>query len=142
MPMGNDVSYYALMDAPADLLQFSESLKAKKQYVCVLEEVALAAPHFNETVRELIRGRQVIHFADNKAANSAAIKGGSSASDMARIVSAMHLRWCADGINVWIEFVASESNLADLPSRGDTRLVEELGASKLEFTMPPFEGWG
>ena len=99
------------------------------------------APYFSDVVRDQLKARQVIHFADNKAANSAAVKGGSSAPDIARVVSAMHVRWCQDGINVWIEYVQSDSNLADLPSRGDFSWVQELQATRVAFTLPPYHSW-
>ena len=43
---GPPTTLYACLDAPDDLLQFSNDLRAKKQFVCVLEEIALAAPYF------------------------------------------------------------------------------------------------
>ena len=71
------------------------------------------------------------------AANSAVIKGGSAAPDMARIVAALHLQLARMHIRIWVEFVKSEANLADWPSMGDFSLVHALGASRLPFTLPP-----
>ena len=90
----------------------------------------------------------VLHFADNKAANAGAINGSSSSPDMARLVSALHLRWVALRISPWVEFVKSEANLSDLPSRVPdlgvqeaTRVLRAMGAVRVEFTMPPFQRW-
>ena len=34
--------------------------------------------------------------------------------------------------NVWFEYVASEANIADLPSRGDFDKLLEMGAKRVE----------
>ena len=67
---------------------------------------------------------------------------------MARIVSALHLRWVALGISPWVEFVKSGANLADLPSRvpdqgvaAATQLIRAMGAALVPFTMPPYRSW-
>ena len=88
-----------------------------------------------------LRGQQVIHFADNVAANCGAIGGGSSSPSMGRIIHALHMRWAFERINPWIEFVKSEANLADDPSRGDMTWAEGLGAVPIEFVFPPCGGW-
>jgi hypothetical protein len=124
--------------------------RSKKQFICDLEEVALAAPYFSREkvpgtdrcLEDLLRGRYVLHFADNTAANCGAVNGYSASPSMARIVSALHMRWARMGTQAWIEFVKSEANLADDPSRGEFGWAKELGAEKIEFTFPPVEGWG
>ena len=89
--------------------------------------------------------RDVIHFADNKAANAGAVNGGSASPDMARMVSALHLRWVRLRVSPWVEFVKSGANIADLPSRVPdvgvreaTRVLRELGAMRVSFVMPPY----
>ena len=96
----------------------------------------------------LVEGEDVLHFADNKAANAGAVNGASSSPDMARIVSALHLRWVQLRISPWIEFVASKANLADLPSRvpdqgvaAATRLIRSMGAERVPFLLPPYRTW-
>ena len=130
------------------MLAFFEALRAKKTYICQAEEVALSAGYFSPELAELIAGEDVLHFADNKAANAGAIKGSSASPDMARIVSALHLRWVALGISPWVEFVKSGANLADLPSRvpdqgvaAATQLIRAMGAALVPFTMPPYRSW-
>jgi len=126
---------------PQHVLKYFNELKEKKTFICVLEELGLAAPYFSPEVEGLLAGHDVLHFADNKAANSAIIKGGSAAPDMARIVAALHLRLARQRTRLWVEFVKSEANLADLPSRGEFALVRALGATPVPFTIPPFMGW-
>ena len=132
---------YAEADAPREMLMAFAALRAKSQYICDLEEVALAAPYFSEALADSLRGQQVIHFADNVAANCGAIGGGSSSPTMGRIIHALHMRWAFERVNPWIEFVKSEANLADDPSRGDMTWAEGLGAVPIEFVFPPCGGW-
>jgi len=132
---------YAETIVPQHILEFVHSLRAKKAFICVLEELAIAAPYFSPVLEHAFRDTDVIHFADNVAANSAIIKGGSSAPDMARIVAALHIRLVRQSIRLWIEFVKSEANLADLPSRGQFDLIRAMGARRVPFFIPPFRGW-
>ena len=46
------------------------------------------------------------------------------------------------GIGTWVEFVKSGEYLADDPSREDMDWAEELGAERIDFTMPPVDRWG
>jgi hypothetical protein len=98
-------------------LQLSFDLKEKKQFICFLELLALAAP--------LLAGRDILHFGDNSAANTSAIRGYSSAPDMARVVSALHLQWLRLRVRKWIEYVKSGANGSDDPSRGGVALLAE-----------------
>jgi len=67
-------------------------VEGRNTFICVLEEHGIAATYL-EVVAQLA-GRDVIHFADNTAANTAVCyQGGlAAAPDMARIVAALHLR--------------------------------------------------
>ena len=96
----------------------------------------------------LIKARiycDVIHFADNTAANGAASKSYSSSPDLARIVHAFSVRKSELGSRVWIEYVPSEANLADGPTRPEREgafdaLLQDFGAVEIEFVMPPILG--
>ena len=132
---------YAEVVIPQHILGFFHELRAKKSFICVLEELGIAAPYFSKELAPAFRDTHVIHFADNVAANTSVIKGGSSAPDMARIVAALHIRLVKESISLWIEFVKSEANLADLPSRGQFDLIHAMGAQRVPFQIPPFRGW-
>ena len=133
---------------PPEMLAFFEALRAKATYICQAEEVGIAVPYFSPVVAGLVEGEDVLHFADNKAANAGAVNGASSSPDMARIVSSLHLRWVQLRISPWIEFVASKANLADLPSRvpdqgvaAATMLIRSMGAERVPFLLPPYRTW-
>ena len=61
----------------------------------------------------------------------------SGSPTIARIVSAMHLRHARLGMLPWFEFVKSEANPADRPSRGDVSGADALGVIEIDFVFPP-----
>ena len=56
-------------------------------------------------------------FNDNIGALSALINGYASKPDMGRIVNAFHAAQFLLGARIWLEWVPSAANVADLPSR-------------------------
>ena len=87
----------------------------RKQYIGQLELYYACTPYFS--LPDRFKGRQVIHFIDNTAACAGMVKGYSSAIDSGKIVSAFHAFNLALGCDVFFEYVRSEANIADLPSR-------------------------
>ena len=142
--------FFAWTEMPQDMLEFFHGLKAKKQYICQGEIQAMHAPYASNpldinTGLELDfdwKGRDVLHLADNTAANCGVVSGGSRAPDMARIASAMRIRIARLGIRLWVDFVKSEANFADDPSRKCFKLLLEMGATEVKFVMPPYRVWG
>ena len=90
-----------------------------------------------ETFPDLVRDREVIHNVDNTAAIYGAAKGCPRDVDSGRIVHSLHSTIAALGATVWFEFVPTKSNLADLPSRGDTLLLDSLGSALAKMQLPP-----
>jgi hypothetical protein len=123
----------------AHYLQRLLDLRAQKTLVCPLEEVGIAAPYFSPEVARLLRGQPVIHMGDNKAANAGAYRGYSAAADLARVVSVMHARWASLGIDPWVEFVKSEANISDLPSRERYEELVAAGSVRVPFHFPPLD---
>jgi len=111
--------------------------------ICPLEEIALIAPYLSEVLAPKLREADVLHFADNTAANAAAIKGYSSAPDLAHLVASLHLTFARGRTRFWLEFIRSKANPADAPSRedGDLSLIESLGAKRIPFRIPQLFGW-
>ena len=87
----------------------------KKTYIMQGEGVGALAPLLS--LPALFRGRSVVQFQDNTAALSALVHGYASKPDMCRIVNAFHLAQFLLRARVWFEWVPSDANLADLPSR-------------------------
>ena len=89
----------------------------KKTYIGQLE--ALAATAVLHTLPErMLKGRRAIMWIDNLAAKYGLQKGYSKVADSGRIINAFRLKQAALGMRIWFEWVPSEQNIADLPSRG------------------------
>jgi hypothetical protein len=114
---------------------------AQETFITDLESIAIAAVYMNSACAKWTFDRQVLHFADNQAANAGFIKGYSSAPNLARVVSATHLRWARNNINVWVEYVRSAQNIADLPSRWSNDELIALGGVEVTFEFPDVEAW-
>ena len=111
-------------------------------YICQAE--ALGPLLAMWSMPELFRGRRALFFIDNTAALSAMVHGTASKPDMSRIANAFHLVCTALRCSVWFEFVKSEANIADLPSRllydGPVGYFAMVGLSEwVDSWFPPFD---
>ena len=90
---------------------------------------------------ELFRGQRALFFLDNTAALSAHVHGTASKPDLSRIANAMRLMCLALECNPWFEWVPSEANLADLPSRLKYELYFSIApeSSWFDCHFPPFD---
>ena len=89
-------------------------------------------------------------FADNTAAYGATVKGYRSAPDIARLINKFYLRLARlSSTRVWIEYVNSSRDLADIHTRLDDPIMaarwraffSRTGATRLPFVIPPIFGW-
>ena len=71
---------------------------------------------------EAFAGRSLISFIDNEGAKCSLINGGSGTDVANRIVSVIDECFSDAATRVWFERVASKSNPADAPSRGEVPL--------------------
>ena len=117
------------------------ALREQKTLIMPLEAMAMGAPYFSPELQVAFAGCDVLHFADNKAANGAIVKAYSSAADLARIAGAMHVKWAELGVDPWIEFVASAANLSDEPSRCEYSWLVANGGVRLPWAFPPLAVW-
>lgn len=140
IPLRTGGGKLAFAEAPASerLLAMLQRLKEQKTFVCPLEAVGMLAPYVCSTpgVRESIAGLDVVHFGDNQGANGAAVKGFSGAKDIAHIVRALRWAWHSLDIDPWVEYVRSDANLADDPSRSYVLHLLAMGAVRVNFDVP------
>ena len=68
--------------------------------------------------RPVLQNRRVIFFVDNESCRYSCIKALSDSPSLMRIVQLFHQNSEIDHAIGWIERVPSDSNIADLPSRG------------------------
>jgi hypothetical protein len=137
---GYDV-VYAESVVPDDILQVLHTLREQKTFIHPLEFIGIMAPYLCPEIAELFRGRSVLHFGDNEAANAIAINGSSKAVDLNRLAHLHHLRLAEKDIRSWISYVPSAANIADDPSRDEcTALERDHGARRLPFKFPDLMG--
>ncbi len=101
-----------LASIPADLIA---RWGHKEQYIAHVEQAALVMVIIGDCYP--LQGRDAFWFIDNTVTLSAMIKGTSSEPDIARAAAALHLALAARSCRMWFEFVESDSNWADEPSR-------------------------
>ena len=102
----------AALETPQHL---GDSLSNRKTRIIPLELMAAAGMLF--TYDPALRGEDVIFFVDNQSACCALVKGCSRSWDMQLLSICWQLTCPQMGCRVWIEWVASESNSADILSR-------------------------
>lgn len=81
---------FASIVVPDEAMTAICALRAQKALIHGLEAIGVAAPYFAPELQARLRGREVLHLADNQPANGAFTRGYSAAPGVARIVSAGH----------------------------------------------------
>ena len=98
----------------------------------------------------MLRGRSAIFWIDNLAAKFGLQKGYSRVEDSGRIVNAFKVKQASLYLRTWFEYVPSEQNIADLPSRDAFQAMLDVidAVSGGEWTifeygmvLPKFESW-
>ena len=105
----------------------------KDQVICQAE--LLAVPIALTTWSQAIEGRDLLIFIDNDPAREALIRGSSVSNDSSAYVHTCRLLSAKAGVAPWYARVASPSNIADLPSRGDFCLLDRSGAVRVEPSL-------
>ena len=90
-----------------------------------------------------LRGERIIHYTDNSGALACLLKDYSADLDSARLVHTFWALACAIEADVWFDFVKSEANVSDWPSRGHLAFADEIDAERVEpIRLPPVDRWG
>ena len=130
-------------DFALDAEYFTVFVPGSRTYIMQGEGVGAVAPALS--LPALFCGRHVVQFNDNTGALSSLINGYASKPDMARIVNVYHLSQFFLRAQVWLEWIPSAANIADLPSRllYDILLyVHHLPHSRwVPTVLPPAHVW-
>ena len=114
---------HAHREVPPSLVALLDAIKQRETYIGQFELLGAIAP-FVSMPREWFAGYPVELWIDNSGAMFALIKDYSGLPDCSRLVNMFHFAIARLGLaSLWIDYVASESNPADVPSR-----AHELGA--------------
>ena len=112
----------------------------RRQQIGQVEIAGAIIPYL--TVPELLAGRDVVHFIDNTSAVVALSKGYSGAPDSARLVHMFHAWQAGSRSNVWFEYVPTDANPADEPSRVASLaqgryVVGDIVSEAVDLRFPP-----
>ena len=94
-----------------------------------------------------LSGMRLLHFVDNQGALANLIAGSAAAMDIAGAIAAYNLIAVKHGIMPWLEYVESDLNVSDGPSRELENLTLSKTAAKLGITLmeraklPDFESF-
>ena len=121
-----------------------DKIKMRDTYIGQFELIAAITP-FVSLPADWLSGYPVALWIDNAGAIGALIKGYSGVPDCARIVNMFHFAVAKLGLaSLWIDYVPTESNPADIPSRlhemserEASEAVRELG-DYIKMVIPSF----
>ena len=132
----DDRGYYSYYVVPAWLMNL---FVKKKTYIGQLEILAAMAPYLS--MPSLLMNRDVYHWIDNTSAISCLLHGYSGKPDSAMLVNVFHMFNAALRCNIFWDFVKSADNISDLPSRGNFKLMIDMGMTWVETDIPALEHW-
>ena len=110
---------------PQWLLALLERHRSKGTYIYQLECAAAASPYFSLPA-EWFEGRTVWHYIDNQPACYGFIRGGAKCADASRLILLTLLRAARLACRPWFDYVDTESNYADVPTRPNLRDIAAL----------------
>lgn len=134
---------YAHAAVPASLTALLDECRKRDTYIGQYELTAAITP-FISLPASWFEGYQVELWVDNSGAMAALIKDYSGLPDCSRLVNMFHFAVAKLGLaSLWIDYVASESNPADVPSRahelkGDDKLKLLSLGTEVPMTIPTF----
>ena len=121
----------------------------KKTYIGQLE--AMAADAFVHTLpADRLLNRKAFMWIDNLSAKYALQKGYSKVGDTGKVVNSFKFMQAKRQLRVWFEYVPSEQNIADLPSRRRWRELHRVIDSvsggawtcfRYDVVIPSYESW-
>ena len=80
------------------------------------------------TFSQELAGRTVVVYSDNKGAEGSVRKGASAAWDHSQLIHEIWTLAWSYKMHLWVERVASEDNISDLPSREEYTLLRDIAA--------------
>ena len=110
-----------------------DAMKKRDTYIGQFELIGAIVP-FISLPRYWFEGRPVELWIDNTMAIGTLISGYAGKPDCARIVNMFHFAFARLGAtSLWIDYVNTESNLADIPSRFHEMSAAEASAAAADL---------
>ena len=111
-------------------MRLLDAIRERETYIGQYELIAAIVP-FVSLPAEWFHAYPVELWIDNSGAIGAILKGYSGKPDCARIVNTFKFAMAKLGVaSLWIDYVPSESNPADIPSRFHEMTAEEREAAR------------
>ena len=107
----------------------------KKQHIAQAEMLAMVSAYY--TYGDRLRGRAVMHWCDNTVALSAAVGGSGNFPGCMRLVCMLHLALLWFNILVSFDWVPTDDNPADWPTREDKFHLIPPEAVEAPMRIPP-----
>ena len=107
----------------------------KKQHIAQAEMLAMVSAYY--TYGDRLRGRAVMHWCDNTVALSAAVGGSGNFPGCMRLVCMLHLALLWFNILVYFDWVPTDDNPADWPTREDKFHLIPPEAVEEPMRIPP-----
>ena len=82
---------------------------------------------------DLLKGCQLVHYIDNESVRLALLRGRGETTVAGYVADDIMMAEHSLGTRSWYARVASTSNIADGPSRGDFELLTKLGSTYFEI---------
>ena len=122
---------------------------SQESHTLIQQAELIAAVGVYRTLPDLLREEAAVHFVDNTGALSNLIHGYASRPACGRLVNAFHLMLADLRCKVWLEWVPSKANVADLPSRDEDEPILDAieaagfgdGFDEVDFNLPPMASW-
>jgi len=130
----SDRLYYSWAELPPVVM---EQWAVRESYMGQLE--LLATLFGLKLLPHIVQNRQILLFIDNDSAASNLVRGYSKISDSSAIVGEFWLTAAKLNTDIYCDRVSSKSNLADPPSRLESKLLNDMGAN---WTEPVFDRLG
>ena len=114
-------------------------------YIMQLEMLAVVCLYL--TLGSRVQGRRVLHGVDNTGVMRTILTGWASTPDMSRLGTMLTAEVARIDGDQWFYWVASNANIADIPSRPDCRgssrwgILSDLGLQEVPMILPSVWRW-
>ena len=115
--------FHSSLEIPPSLMVWL--FKIKKQYIAQLEMMAVLSLYYS-LPRDVLANELILHFVDNQGVIWNLVEATSTDPGCAGMAHSTALMQARLSCRVWYEYVASDANVADLPSRGDFTYISRL----------------